>query len=238
LNPPDRSAVPNHIAIIMDGNGRWAESRGLSRHEGHRAGVENIRRVVEAATKAGVRYLTLYAFSTENWGRPEGEVSGLLEILGEVLIHETPLLHEQGVQIRHLGSLDELPAHLQQGVSAALALTQGNDRLVLSIAYNYGGRAEIVHAVRSMITEGLAPEDVTEERFGTYLYTAGLPDPDIIVRTAGEMRLSNYLIWQAAYAEYWSTPAYWPDFDAEHLGQAILDYGRRKRKFGGLLQEE
>ncbi len=230
--------MPNHIAIIMDGNGRWAESRGLQRHEGHRAGVENIRRVVEAAAKAGVRYLTLYAFSTENWGRPEGEVSGLLEILGEVLIHETPLLHEQGVQLRHLGSLDELPPHLQQGVGAALALTQGNDRLVLSIAYNYGGRAEIVRAVRSMITDGLAPEEVTEERFGTYLYTAGLPDPDMIVRTAGEMRLSNYLIWQAAYAEYWSTPAYWPDFGAEHLGQAILDYGRRKRKFGGLLPEE
>ncbi len=238
MSSPDGPATPRHIAIIMDGNGRWAESRGLSRHEGHRAGVENIRRVVEAAVEAGVRYLTLYAFSTENWTRPEGEVSGLLEILGEVLIHETPLLHEQGVQIRHLGSLDELPPHLQQGVNVALGLTHGNDRLVLSVAYNYGGRAEILRAVRHMLAEGLAPEEVTEERFGSYLYTAGLPDPDMIVRTAGEMRLSNYLIWQAAYAEYWSTPAYWPDFGAEHLRQAILDYGRRKRKFGGLLQEE
>ncbi len=231
------SSVPQHIAIIMDGNGRWARSRGLSRHEGHRAGTENIRRIVEAAVQEGVRYLTVYAFSTENWSRPEGEVSGLLTILGERLVNETPILHEQGVRIRHLGSAEELPPDLQAGVAAALELTRHNDRLVLSVAWNYGGRAEILRAVRCMLGTGVAPEEVTEEQFSSYLYTAGLPDPDMIVRTAGEMRLSNFLIWQAAYAEYWSTPVYWPDFGPEHLHQAIVEYGRRTRRFGAVLEE-
>lgn len=230
-------SVPQHIAIIMDGNGRWARSRGLSRHEGHRAGTENIRRIVEAAVDEGVRYLTLYAFSTENWSRPQGEVSGLLTILGERLVHETPLLHERGVRIRHLGSVEELPPELQAGVEGAIELTRGNDGLVLSVAWNYGGRAEILRAVRCLIAEGVDPDEVTEERFSSYLYTAGLPDPDMIIRTAGEMRLSNFLIWQAAYSEYWSTPVYWPDFGPPQLHEAILDYGRRQRRFGGLLEE-
>jgi undecaprenyl diphosphate synthase len=221
----------------MDGNGRWARSRGLSRHEGHRAGTENIRRIVEAAVDEGVRYLTLYAFSTENWSRPQGEVSGLLTILGERLVHETPLLHERGVRIRHLGSVEELPPELQAGVEGAIELTRGNDGLVLSVAWNYGGRAEILRAVRCLIAEGVDPDEVTEERFSSYLYTAGLPDPDMIIRTAGEMRLSNFLIWQAAYSEYWSTPVYWPDFGPPQLHEAILDYGRRQRRFGGLLEE-
>lgn len=230
--------TPRHIAIIMDGNGRWAAGRGLPRNEGHRAGTENIRRIVEAAIDRGVGYLTIYAFSTENWSRPEVEVSGLLTILGERLVHETPLLHAQGVRIRHLGSRHELPPDLQAGVEAALDVTRNNDRLVLSVAWNYGGRAEILQAVRRVIAEGLDPEELTEERFSSYLYTAGLPDPDLIVRTAGEMRLSNFLIWQAAYAEYWSTPVYWPDFGPEQLGEAIEEFGRRRRKFGGLLREE
>ncbi len=221
----------------MDGNGRWAQERGLSRQDGHRAGVENIRRIVEGCVEMGVGYLTVYAFSTENWARPEEEVNVLISLLGEAIVRQTPILHEEGVRIRHLGSLDRLPQHQQAAVRAALDLTKENDRLVLSAAYNYGGRAEILQAVRRMIEDGLRPEDVTEERFGEYLYTAGLPDPDLILRTAGEMRLSNYLIWQAAYAEYWSTPVYWPDFGKEHLAQAIADYGRRKRKFGGLLKE-
>lgn len=222
----------------MDGNGRWARERGLSRQEGHRAGVENIRRIVEGCVEQGVRYLTVFAFSTENWTRPEQEVTGLISLLGEAILRETPLLHEEGVQIRHLGSLDRLPQHQQEAVRAALDLTKDNDRLVLSAAYNYGGRAEIVNAVRRIMEEGAGPEDVTEERLSSHLYTAGIPDPDLIIRTAGEMRLSNFLIWQAAYAEYWSTPAYWPDFGKEHLRQAVSDYGRRKRKFGGLLEEE
>ena len=230
-------AVPHHIAIIMDGNGRWARERGLSRQEGHRAGVENIRRIVEGCVEEGIKYLTVYAFSTENWTRPQQEVSVLISLLGEAIVRETPILHEEGVQIRHLGSLEGLPAHQQDAVRAALELTKSNDRLVLSAAYNYGGRAEILHAVRRMLEDGVRAEEVTEESFEAYLYTAGLPDPDLIIRTAGEMRLSNFLIWQAAYAEYWSTPVYWPDFGKEQLRQAIKDYGRRKRKFGGLLEE-
>ena len=222
----------------MDGNGRWARQRGLPRNEGHRAGLENIRRVVEACVEEGVKYLTVYAFSTENWARPQDEVDALIGLLGEAVVRETPILHEEGVRVRHLGSLDKLPEDLQLAIQSALDLTRANDRLVLSVAYNYGGRAEIIHAVRGMIAEGAHPEDVTEETLGAHLYTAGMPDPDVIVRTAGEMRLSNYLIWQAAYAEYWSTPAYWPDFGKEHLRQAIADYGRRKRKFGGLLDED
>jgi len=222
----------------MDGNGRWARERGLSRQEGHRAGTENIRSIVEGCIEMGVEYLTVYAFSTENWTRPEQEVSGLISLLGEAVVRQTPILHEEGVRIRHLGSLSGLPEHQQSAVLTALELTKDNDRLVLSAAYNYGGRAEILHAVRRMIEDGVAPEEVSEERFESYLYTAGLPDPDLIVRTAGEMRLSNYLIWQAAYSEYWSTPVYWPEFGKQHLRQAIEDYSRRRRKFGGLLTEE
>ncbi len=230
--------LPRHIAIIMDGNGRWARERGLSRNEGHRAGVENIRRIVESCMEQGVKYLTVYAFSTENWVRPEDEVSGLISLLGEAIVRETPALHEAGVQIRHLGSLEGLPQHQHQAVRAALELTRQNDNLVLSAAYNYGGRAEIVQAVQRIIRDGIKPENLTEEVFASYLYTVGLPDPDLIIRTAGEMRLSNFLIWQAAYSEYWSSPTYWPDFGPEHLRDAITDYGRRKRKFGGLIEEK
>mgnify|MGYP002478806148 FL=1 len=222
----------------MDGNGRWAVSHGLPRYEGHRAGVRNIRNVVEACVELGIKYLTVYAFSTENWSRPPEEVSMLLSILENVLKTETPELHKNGVQIRHLGSLDELPEHLQHEIRKALELTKYNDRLVLSVAYNYGGRAEIVHAVKRIILEGVPPDKIDEHLFSQYLYTAGLPDPDLIIRTAGEMRLSNFLIWQAAYAEYWSTPVFWPDFTKEHLKQAVEDYGRRQRKFGGLLEED
>jgi len=232
------NGIPNHIGIIMDGNGRWAVSHGLPRYEGHRAGVRNIRNVVEACVELGIKYLTVYAFSTENWSRPPEEVSMLLSILENVLKTETPELHKNGVQIRHLGSLDELPEHLQHEIRKALELTKYNDRLVLSVAYNYGGRAEIVHAVKRIILEGVPPDKIDEHLFSQYLYTAGLPDPDLIIRTAGEMRLSNFLIWQAAYAEYWSTPVFWPDFTKEHLKQAVEDYGRRQRKFGGLLEED
>lgn len=232
-----RTVIPRHIAIIMDGNGRWAGERNLPRQEGHRAGVENIRPIVEGCIEAGVKYLTVYAFSTENWSRPEEEVNCLISLLGEAIVRETPRLHEEGVRILHLGSLDRLPEDQKLSVESALQLTRNNDRLVLSAAYNYGGRADIIQAVRRMMEEGLSPDEVTEERLSSYLYTSDLPDPDLVIRTAGEMRLSNFLIWQAAYAEYWSTPVYWPDFRKEHLFQAISDYGRRKRKFGGLLNQ-
>jgi len=227
---------PRHIAIIMDGNGRWARRRGLPRLAGHRAGTENIRRIVEACVEEGIEILTIYAFSTENWSRPVEEVRGLMGILGEVIERETESLHKNGVQVRHIGRLEELAADIQQKIRNSVERTKGNTRLILNVAFNYGGRAEIVDAARRAIAAGLSPEELTEERFGRFLYTAGCPDPDLIIRTAGEMRLSNFLTWQAAYSEYYSTPTLWPDFGKEELRQAIEDYGKRVRKFGGLAE--
>jgi undecaprenyl diphosphate synthase len=233
----DKSAltkIPAHVAIIMDGNGRWAQKRGLPRKEGHRAGVENMRRVLEAAVELGVPVLTVYAFSTENWARPEDEVHGLLGILEETIRREVPELHKNGVKLRHLGRLDGISEQMRQAVHAAIELTKDNDRIVLNVAFNYGGRAEILDAIRKMIREHVPPEKVDEALFASYLYTAGLPDPDLIVRTAGEMRLSNFLIWQAAYAEYYSTPTFWPDFDKQELYNALLAFSQRQRRFGKL----
>ncbi len=230
------SVVPQHVAIIMDGNGRWARQRGLPRLAGHRAGTENLRRIVEACGDHGVKILTIYAFSTENWSRPPEEVRGLLRLLSQMLERELENLRKNGVQLRHLGSLDGLPSDLQSGIGRALEATAANDRLILNVALNYGGRGEIVEAVRRVMQSGLAPQQVTEQTLSDHLYSAGLPDPDLIIRTAGEMRLSNFLIWQAAYAEFYSTPTYWPDFDPEELHKALLAYGQRIRKYGGLLQ--
>jgi len=218
--------------MIMDGNGRWARQRGLPRLAGHRAGTENIRTIVEACVEQGVEYLTLYAFSTENWNRPDNEVQGLLRILAEVIERETPELDRNGVQLRHLGSMEDVPQDLAHAINGALAFTKHNSRLILSVAFNYGGRAEIVEAVRRIVQAGIPPEAIDEETIRAHLYTADIPDPDLIIRTAGEQRLSNYLIWQAAYAEYWFTPTYWPDFDKDVFYEALLDYSRRKRKFG------
>lgn len=230
------SAIPQHIAIIMDGNGRWAQQRGLPRAMGHRAGTENIRRIVQEAKALGVGYLTLYAFSTENWNRPGPEVRALMTILGEFIDRETAALHAEGVQIRHLGSLEGLSPQLQAKVRYALELTRHNTALVLAVAFNYGGRADIVQAVRAIVREGIPPEAITEAVIADHLYTRGMPDPDLIVRTAGEFRLSNFLIWQAAYAEYYSTPVFWPDFGPEDLKQAVAAYGQRERRFGALPQ--
>jgi undecaprenyl diphosphate synthase len=210
---------PIHVAMIMDGNGRWAKQRGMPRLAGHRAGTENIRNIVEACVEQGVEYLTLYAFSTENWSRPDNEVQGLLRILAEVIERETPELDRNGAQLRHLGTMDGVPQDLADAINGA-------------VAFNYGGRAEIVDAVRRIVREGLPAEAIDEAAVNRRLYTAGIPDPDLIIRTAGEQRLSNYLIWQAAYAEYWFTPKYWPDFDKNVFYEALLDYSRRKRKFG------
>lgn len=226
--------VPRHVAVIMDGNGRWAQQRGLPRLLGHRAGVENIRRVVQACAHHGVETLTIYAFSTENWGRPADEVSGLLSLLEEALAHETANLHANGVRIRHLGELDGLPGSLADSIRASIALTARNEKITLNVAFNYGGRNEIVRAVRRMLQQGLSAEDVTEETLAGFLDTAGQRDPDLVIRTAGEMRLSNYLIWQTAYAEYYSTPAFWPDFDEGELLKALQAFSRRKRRFGRL----
>jgi undecaprenyl diphosphate synthase len=223
---------PQHVAMIMDGNGRGARQRGLPRLAGHRAGTENIRRIVEFCVQQEIRYLTLYAFSTENWRRPDAEVQGLLRILGEVIERETPELDRQGVQIRHIGSLEGVPPELVAAIDYALRTTAHNDRLVLTVAFNYGSRAEIVEAVRRIAAAGTPPEAITEDLISAHLYTAGIPDPDLIIRTAGESRLSNYLLWQAAYAEFWFTPVFWPDFDDEVLYEALLNYSSRKRKFG------
>ncbi len=230
--------IPQHVAIIMDGNGRWAKRRGLPRQAGHRAGAENLRRIISACVEFGIKVLTIYAFSTENWGRPEREVRGLMKIFARVLDQEIYDLHEQGVCLHHLGDLTGVEPSLQEKVRRALELTKDNNRLILNVAFNYGGRAEILHAVREMLADDVSPDDLTEELFSSYLFTAGLPDPDLVVRTSGELRISNFLIWQAAYAEYYPTPAYWPDFDREELYKAIVAYNQRERRFGLVPDDE
>jgi undecaprenyl diphosphate synthase len=229
--------MPRHVAIIMDGNGRWARRKGLPRLAGHRAGTENIRTIVSACTDLGVRYLTLYAFSTENWSRPSLEVQGLMQILSDFIDRETKELHRNGVQLRHIGRLEGLSERLRRKVRYAIDLTRENTRLTLAIAFNYGGRADIVDAVRALVAKGIPAEEITEQAIADHLTTRGIPDPDMVIRTSGEWRLSNFLIWQTAYSEYWSTPTFWPDFRPEHLQQAIEDYRRRERRFGGLIEQ-
>lgn len=229
--------IPVHVAIIMDGNGRWAKAHNLPRLMGHRQGTENIRRVLNAAVEYGIQVLTIYAFSTENWNRPLDEVTGLMSILEQTIQRETPELNRNGVRIRHIGRTEGLSPRLQAAIREAVELTCHNDRLILNVAFNYGGRAEILDAVRRIIEEGIPPEAIDEALFSRYLYTAGQPDPDLVIRTAGEMRLSNYLIWQAAYAEYYSTPVFWPDFDKEELYLALAAYNARERRFGKVLNK-
>jgi undecaprenyl diphosphate synthase len=224
--------LPRHVGIIMDGNGRWARRRGLPRLAGHRAGTENVRRILRASVEYGIKTLTIYAFSTENWRRPQDEVQGLLGIVEQVIKRETKELHAEGVQLRHIGRLEDLPDRLKEQVLQAIELTKNNERLILNVAFNYGGRAEILDAARRIIADGLPPEQLDEETFSSFLYTAGQPDPDLIIRTSGEMRVSNFLIWQGAYAEYYVTPTLWPDFDADELYQALLSYSQRERRFG------
>ncbi|HSQ38821.1 MAG TPA: isoprenyl transferase, partial [Anaerolineales bacterium] len=234
--PADK--LPRHVAMIMDGNGRWAISRGLPRLAGHKAGTENLRRVIRSTVEFGVKYLTIYAFSTENWGRPLEEVRGLMSILEDVLQRELNELHKEGVQLRHIGRLERLPGRLQEQVLDAIELTKNNDRLVLNVAFNYGGRDEIVHAIQKIIKDGIPPEDVTDELVSKYLYTAGVPDPDLIIRTSGELRVSNFLIWQAAYSEWYVTPTYWPDFDKEEYRRALEAFAQRDRRFGKVSSKE
>jgi undecaprenyl diphosphate synthase len=228
------SRVPRHVAIIMDGNGRWASSQGLSRIEGHEAGTRNIRRITFRAGELGIKYLTLWAFSTENWRRPKEEVAGLMRILGEAIESETGELHQQGAQLRHIGDLDALQPDLRQSVLDAIELTKDNDRLVLTLAFNYGGRQEMLHAIQRMIADNVAPEDVTEEAVAQRLYMPELPDADLIIRTSGEERLSNFLLWQGAYAELFFSDKFWPDFQPEDLTEAVLDFSRRERRFGAV----
>jgi undecaprenyl diphosphate synthase len=216
----------------MDGNGRWAQQRRLPRVAGHRAGTENIRRVLTSCVEFGIKMLTIYAFSTENWKRPEEEVKGLMSIFARVIDRELDELHQQGVRLRHVGRLEGISDDLRAKVYRAINLTKNNERIILNVAFNYGGRAEIVDAVRHIIRDSIPADAVTEDLIGHYLYTADCPDPELIIRTSGEFRTSNFLLWQAAYSEYYVTTTYWPDFDKEELYKALLAYGQRDRRFG------
>jgi undecaprenyl diphosphate synthase len=224
--------VPAHVAIIMDGNRRWARAHGKGEIDGHAAGVEKIRWLVEHSLRRGVRYLSLYAFSRENWARPDEEIVGLFRLLEQAIRAETPELIRQGVRVRLLGRLDELPSDLRESIGEALAATAGGDRLTLAVAFNYAGRTELVDAIRSIVAAGLAPDAVDEAVVASRLYTAGMPDPDLVIRTGGEQRLSNFLIWQSAYAEFWSCDVLWPDFDAAAYDSALGAFAQRSRRFG------
>lgn len=230
--------LPTHIAIMMDGNGRWAKKRYLPRMAGHRAGTENLRTIIKACVEFGVKYLTVYAFSTENWTRPADEVEGLMGILADALEKELSELHEQGVRLRHIGRLERLDPKVSEKIKAAIELTKNNDRLIMNIAWNYGGRDEIIGAVQRIIADGVEADMITEEVFSHYLFTYPSPDPDLVIRTSGEQRTSNYLIWQSAYAEWYFTPVLWPDFNREQLIKAIVEFGNRKRRYGGRKKED
>jgi undecaprenyl diphosphate synthase len=223
-----------HLAIIMDGNGRWATKRHLPRLAGHKAGVTALRRVVELATDENIEMLSVYAFSTENWGRPRAEVDGLMRLFWETIRSDLEKLHRDGVRLRHLGRLQDLSPDIQRAVRDSVELTRNNTRIGLNVCFNYGGRAELVDAIRQIIADGRNPETITEELISSYLYTRDLPDPDMVIRTAGEMRVSNFLLWQSAYSEYYATPTLWPDFGREDLQAALESYYQRQRRFGRL----
>ena len=224
--------LPQHVAIIMDGNGRWAKKRGLPRIEGHRAGTENIRRVAEIFAEYKIKYLTLFAFSTENWNRPSNEVKGILRILSDRLDPEIKRLHEKNIRVRHLGRLDALSPKLQQKIKRGIELTRNNTGGTLCMAFDYGGRAEIVEAARRLLSKRISPEKVTEDSFKEHLYAPDIPDPDLIIRTGGETRLSNFLLWQAAYSELYFTDVLWPDFNRAEIDKALATYMGRQRRFG------
>ena len=229
---PAAQPVPRHVAIIMDGNRRWARARGLPEAQGHAAGVEAIRPIVRRAAAVGVKALTIYAFSRENWRRSGDEVETLIGLLEGAIRDETPELIEQGVQVRLAGRLEELPAHTRVSIEQAISATAAGSRMVLNVAFNYSSRSEIVDAVRAYADDGNALAALDEGGLASYLYTAGLPDPDLLIRTGGEQRVSNFLLWQAAYAELYFCDCYWPDFGPRELDEAIAEFGRRTRRFG------
>lgn len=224
--------LPRHVAIIMDGNGKWARQHSLPRWEGHRAGAKNLRQVVEAFAEYNIEYLTLFAFSNENWGRPRSEVRSLLRIFEEMIDSEIKLLHEKGIRLYHLGHLHRLPANLQQKVKRAIELTENNTKMTLSIAFDYGARTEITDAVRRLLTDGFSLEEIDEVSLREHFYVPEMPDPDLIIRTGGEMRLSNFLLWQAAYSELCFTEVLWPDFNKTEIDKALVAYASRQRRFG------
>lgn len=223
-----------HLAIIMDGNGRWATRRHLPRLAGHKAGVNALRRVLECAIDESIEMLSVYAFSTENWGRPHTEVEGLMRLFWETIRSDIEKLHREGVRLRHLGRLKDLSPDIQKAVQDSVDLTCNNTRIGLNVCFNYGGRAELVDAIRQIIADGRDPDTIDEDMISSYLYTRDMPDPDMVIRTAGEMRVSNFLLWQSAYSEYYATPTLWPDFGKEDLRAALDSFHRRQRRFGRL----
>ena len=232
----DFGRLPAHVAVIMDGNGRWAARRHLPRVEGHRAGIDSVRDVVEVSARVGIDVLTLYAFSVENWKRPPTEVAVLMSLLKRYVRLELETLLVNDIRFQIIGRQDELPADVRHELDIGQVRTRSNRGMLFNIALNYGGRAEIVEAARRAMASGLRPSDLDERRFGELLYTAGQPDPDLLIRTSGEMRVSNFLLWQIAYAEIWVTETLWPDFRARHMLEAILDYQKRDRRYGGITQ--
>lgn len=236
--PANLKNLPKHIAIIMDGNGRWANRRGLPRLAGHRRGADTAKQIVNILLDYEIPYVTLYAFSTENWNRPRGEIDSLFRILEERLDEEVRFAREKQIKVRHLGKPDGLPSRVLDRVKQVLELTQNGSRMTLNLAFNYGGRGEIVEAVRRLVLDGIPAKEINEAVFSQYLYTAGIPDPDLIIRTGGEMRLSNFLPWQSAYTEIYFTPVLWPDFDKKELDRALFAYSQRQRRFGGLAPKQ
>ena len=228
--------LPAHVAVIMDGNGRWAAQRHLPRVEGHRAGIQSVREVVEGSARLGIKVLTLYAFSVENWKRPASEVSTLMLLLKRYLRLELNTLLTNNIRFRVIGRAADLSPDIRRELTMAEEQTAGNTGMLFNIALNYGGRAEIVEAARALLAAGIPPEDLDEQRFAAFLYTAGQPDPDLLIRTSGEMRVSNFLLWQIAYAEIWVTETLWPDFRKRHLLEAIVAYQKRDRRYGGIKQ--
>ncbi|MBW7453772.1 isoprenyl transferase [Paenibacillus sepulcri] len=238
LQTLDTDNIPQHIAIIMDGNGRWAKSRGLPRMAGHHSGMKTVKRITMAADRLGVKYLTLYAFSTENWKRPKAEVEFLMKLPQEFLAIELKELMEKNVQVRMMGYKQALPSHTLEAVEEAIRQTADNTGLVLNFALNYGSRKEMIEAVRQIgedVQAGrLNPEDIEESHMTEHLLSAGVPDPDLLIRTSGELRLSNFMLWQLAYSEMWFTDVYWPEFTDEHFYDAVREYQRRARRYGGV----
>jgi undecaprenyl diphosphate synthase len=230
----ENMSIPRHVAIIMDGNGRWAKARGLHRVAGHQAGTENLRRIIRAGTELGIQYLTFYAFSTENWSRPKAEVEGLMRILADVIDREITELHQEGARLVHIGHLDGLSKTLQKKVRDAIDLTKDNLRITIVLAFNYGGRDEILTAIKKMLADDVQPEEVDVDLVSSYMFTKNIPDPDLVIRTSGEQRTSNFLTWQTVYSEWYFPEVYWPDFNEEELQKAVVEFNHRERRFGGL----
>jgi undecaprenyl diphosphate synthase len=241
LGKLDLSRLPRHVAVIMDGNGRWAQKRHLPRIAGHRSGTQSARTTIETCARLKIEALTLYAFSVENWRRPKAEIDFLMQLLREYLRKEMPLLQKNNIRVRFLGRIDELPAGVQNDVRDAMEKTAGNKGMVLCVALNYGGRAEIVDAMNAILAQRNghgSSHKVTEDQLSRHLYTDGLPDPDLLIRTSGEMRVSNFLLWQIAYAEIFVTETLWPDFNRARLLEALLEFQKRERRYGGIREGE